>query len=334
MRGGKLSTQGTRYILDGLNRNVGIRNFRFSQNDLSSSIYEFSIKIAKILTRHQSLMHLDLCGTGLKKEEVLFIGMALSTAKSCIALHLTGNNLDYYERIFMRTLVNAKVSYHFRNKADQLNNARTQRERNQILELGSHDFDSNELYEFMKQWSYIDKQRLGLDEQINAILKDVDLTMILRQLNFGIKKGVERSSILQEIIEKIQTKMAEIEAEELKKKQFSMEFDFDQAGTILNYHNMSFYGKDGAIPNVKDLRGDEENEDMWVVHNALKIDRIKQNIDKDRTKRAKSAGELALRFMGFNKKNYDLMLENPMTGYMNEVIFTRILGQQDVYLGN
>jgi hypothetical protein len=52
-------------------------------------------------------MHVDVAGSGLKKEEVLFIGMAVSSSKSCIALHLSANNLDYYERIFLRTLVNA-----------------------------------------------------------------------------------------------------------------------------------------------------------------------------------------------------------------------------------
>ena len=115
--GCKLAYQGTRYLVDGINRNRGLQFFNFALNDMNSSIYEFAIKMAKILTRHQELMHLDLSGTGLKKEEILFIGMAVSTAKSCISLHLSGNNLDYYERIFLRTLVNAKVSYHFRNMA-------------------------------------------------------------------------------------------------------------------------------------------------------------------------------------------------------------------------
>ena len=34
---------------------------------------------------------------------------------------------------------------------------------------------------------------------------------------------------------------------------------------------------------------------------------------------------MALMFMGINKIAYDLLLENPMTGYMNDVIFSRIL---------
>ena len=38
-------------------------------------------------------------------------------------------------------------------------------------------------------------------------------------------------------------------------------------------------------------------------------------------------------FMGINKIAYDLLLENPMTGYMNEIIFTRILGNDDIDKG-
>ena len=47
-------------------------------------------------------------------------------------------------------------------------------------------------------------------------------------------------------------------------------------------------------------------------------------------KRAKSAAEMALLFMGINKIDYDMMLENPMTGYMNDVIFTRIIGPKEM----
>ena len=58
------------------------------------------------------------------------------------------------------------------------------------------------------------------------------------------------------------------------------------------------------------------------------MDRIKKRMaeEAEKQKRAKSAGEMALMFMGINKLSYELMLENPMTGYMNEIIFTRILG--------
>jgi hypothetical protein len=152
----KLAYQGTRYLVDGLNRNKGLQFFNFALNDMNSSIYEFAIKVAKVLTRHQNIVHVDLSGTGLKKEEILFIGMAVSTAKSCISLHLSGNNLDYYERIFLRTLVNAKVAYHFRNMAQIDDKVKSQKERNQVMELRTHDFDQEELVNFVKQWNYID----------------------------------------------------------------------------------------------------------------------------------------------------------------------------------
>lgn len=84
---------------------------------MNSTIYEFSIIIAKTLMSHDEMQHYDLTATGLKKEEVLFMGMALQKSRSCIGMHLSANNLDYYERIFLRTLINAKVAYHFRNTA-------------------------------------------------------------------------------------------------------------------------------------------------------------------------------------------------------------------------
>ena len=70
-------------------------------------------------------MHLDLSTTGLKTEELFFIGMAMSTSKSAIACHLSANNLDYYQRIYLRTLIDAKVAYHFRNMAQEIGSVRS-----------------------------------------------------------------------------------------------------------------------------------------------------------------------------------------------------------------
>ena len=66
------------------------------------------------------------------------------------------------------------------------------------------------------------------------------------------------------------------------------------------------------------------------------MDRIKKRMaeEAEKQKRAKSAGEMALMFMGINKLSYELMLENPMTGYMNEIIFTRILGSDEIDNGH
>ena len=38
-------------------------------------------------------------------------------------------------------------------------------------------------------------------------------------------------------------------------------------------------------------------------------------------------------FMGINQVAYELLVENPMTGYMNEIVFSRILGHDDIEQG-
>ena len=35
-------------------------------------------------------------------------------------------------------------------------------------------------------------------------------------------------------------------------------------------------------------------------------------------------------FIGINKIAYDILMDNPMTAYMSQVVFTRILGNDDI----
>ena len=107
----KISYQGTRYIIDALNRNTCIRNFNFSHNDLNSSSYEFSIKIASIITRHPCITHLDITNTNLKREEIMFIGFSVPLSKTLLSIHLTAQRLPYYERVFLRAAIAARVNF-------------------------------------------------------------------------------------------------------------------------------------------------------------------------------------------------------------------------------
>ena len=110
----RASYQGSRYLIDALNRNTSIRNFNFSHNDLTSEIFEFSIKIASIITRHPSLLHIDITSTNLKKEEIIFIGLSLPISKTLLSCHLTAQKLPYYERIFLRAAIAARVGFQYR----------------------------------------------------------------------------------------------------------------------------------------------------------------------------------------------------------------------------
>ena len=132
----QLHTQGSRFIIDGMVRNRGLQFLNLACNALNSATYEFAIKLAKILTRHQSLMHLDLTATGLSKEEVIFIGMSLQHSCACVGLHLSLNQMSYYDRVFLRILMNAKVAFKFRNMAQKAG-LKTQQEINQVSELKS-----------------------------------------------------------------------------------------------------------------------------------------------------------------------------------------------------
>ena len=107
----RISYQGSRYVIDALNRNNSIRTFNFSHNDMTSATYEFSIKIASIITRHKSLMHLDITNTNLKREELLFIGLSLTMSKTLLSCHLTAQKLPYYERIYLRASIAARVGF-------------------------------------------------------------------------------------------------------------------------------------------------------------------------------------------------------------------------------
>jgi hypothetical protein len=69
--------------------------------------------------------------------------------------------------------------------------------------LRNHDFDTTDLLDFVKKWNYVDQQRLGLDEEINQIMKDVDITQIFNEIKKGNKSSLEKSNMLQELIAKI-----------------------------------------------------------------------------------------------------------------------------------
>ena len=146
---------------------------------------------------------------------------------------------------------------------------------------------------------------------------------------------------MQELIEKIQIRMEEIEEmkideqeEEEEEKVFEAA-ELDGHQTLTEFKEMGFVSKDDQGPQkaVRDLKeGDDDGKNVWADANEFKNERVKQKIDIDneRQKRAKSAGEMALKFMGINKIAYDLLLENPMTGYMNEIILSRVLGSDDI----
>jgi uncharacterized protein YjbI with pentapeptide repeats len=105
----RINSSGMRAVVDAIWRNVSLRYINLSFNSMSSKNFEFSIKIAATITRQPNMLHVNLTSVGFTEEEVIFIGLANSMSKTMVSLHLTGNKLSYYNRIFLRTLLAARV---------------------------------------------------------------------------------------------------------------------------------------------------------------------------------------------------------------------------------
>ena len=82
-----------------------------------------------MITRHPSLMHLNITSTNLKREEIMFIALAVSQSKTLLSIHLTAQKLPYYERIFLRSIMAARVGYQQKN-TQMKKDVQTNKERN------------------------------------------------------------------------------------------------------------------------------------------------------------------------------------------------------------
>ena len=167
----KISNQGSRYIVNALNRNNSIRYFNFSHNELHSSKFEFAIKMGAILTRHPNLMHVDLSSTGLNREEVLFVGLAITMSKTMLSLHLSQNTLPYYDRIFLRTLIAAKVQYKTDGHASK--SIKNNKEYTQVLHLANKNNYSIKCRDYIAQYNSLDLEREGLDFDIRELMDEI-----------------------------------------------------------------------------------------------------------------------------------------------------------------
>jgi hypothetical protein len=96
-------------------------------------------------------------------------------------------------------------------------------------------------------------------------------------------------------------------------------YGFDEDGNLKVEKKELPKNQEELFQQMKDLKAQRRQAAMEGKQNKEQVER--------------SAGELALMFMGINQASYELLVENPMTGYMNEMIFTRVLGREDIEQG-
>ena len=248
----KISFQGTRYIIDAMNRNTVVRNFNFSHNDLQSETFEFSIKVASMISRHPALAHLNIAHTNLKREEMVFIGLSLSTSRVLVSLHLSGATLPYYERVFLRSVIAARVGFKFKSMAHK-KDVRGIQERNQLLSMAAGEAQEQDLLEYVDLFNELEEQREGLDFEIQDLLKELDTQKTFEGVEKGTKlEDLPEDSKVAALVNKIQERQQEIQAQQQHVEQIYSEKAksiTDQLQLLSGVKNMSQYNVD---PNKKE----------------------------------------------------------------------------------
>ena len=104
----------------------------------------------------------------------MFIILAMSTSKNFLALHLTANDLPYYERIFVRSIIAARVQFAFKNDSTRPE-IKYNKERNQVMEMATGNHFEPEIRHYLETFHRLDQERKGLDFEIEDLLKEMDL---------------------------------------------------------------------------------------------------------------------------------------------------------------
>jgi hypothetical protein len=318
----RIGHQGTRSIIQALNRNVSIRFFNFSNNDMGSSIYEYSIIFGSIIVRHPNLMHADVSGCGLKREEVVFLGLALTMSKTMLGLHISGNDLPYYDRIFLRALMAARVEWKFKNEG-MARGIKSNKEYMQLATLAGGQPYCGEVQAYIDHYNNFEQEKAELEFDIEAVLAEMNAEEYFARFQ-------EHGFALADIPE--DTKLGQL----LGKMRDRHAILLRQQGAVRAALEYKAPPEDGAEDKdvLRAMKEDaqekadaatgtafEQAQQMKVDRDRLKAEKQLQKAKKDR-----SGGEMAMAFMGVNAVASQLMAENPMNGYMSSQIYTRVLG--------
>ena len=199
------------------------------------------------------------------------------------------------------------------------------------------------MHDFVDRFRIVDEKCAGMDFEIADLLQELDTEATYQELNPEEAEldALPKDGKINQLVDKIMERQKEMEAqqEELRKiYEREKETVQEQIEALkgLDDLGMEAFVEAGHPEMHQTRRGQEQEEDMFQKMRELRVERHKQRAERlvMKENRDRSAGELALMFMGINQVAYDALMENPMTGYMNETIFTRILGHDDIEEGS
>lgn len=95
----------------------------------------------------------------------MFIGLSLPVSKTLLSVHLTAQKLPYYERVFLRAAIAARVGFAYRTST-QKKAIGSNKEKNQILTMARGEVQEAAMADYTLKLRDLDEKREVMDVEI------------------------------------------------------------------------------------------------------------------------------------------------------------------------
>ena len=136
----------------------------------------------------------------------------MSTSKTLLGIHLTASGVSYYERIFLRAVIAARVSFGFKNLTAR-KEVKSNKERNQLLQIASGECQEPAMQVYVDRLRDLDEKREGLDFEIQDMLLELDTQATFADITQDAKlTDLPKDSKVGTLVGKLVERQKEIEA--------------------------------------------------------------------------------------------------------------------------
>jgi hypothetical protein len=124
---------------------------------------------------------------------------------------MSGNDMSYYERIFLRALISARVDFGQKNE-QQRSLVERNKERLQVAQIATKEYLGSDLKEYLQRFEVLETQRQGLDFEIDDLIKEADFEKWYNEVpTEGVQlNDLPKESKIAKLIEKIMERQREI----------------------------------------------------------------------------------------------------------------------------
>ena len=190
-----LNRKTLRHLFTCLYRNKGLHSLNISHNRLSSEVFEFTIKLVKLLHTHGQLQHINIMGTYQTRYEVSFLCSQLQFCKAIVGIHMSMANMDFKERSYLRIFMNSLIQ-------QQMQNGNAISKQLEMDEYQGLNEDASKC--FIRIFNSYQRQGMDLADNLQKMLSSNDIDEIFEEVvagTFEMSNGDKPKSVLQMLIE-------------------------------------------------------------------------------------------------------------------------------------